>query len=140
MTNWWWHFLEVGNGVLAIVTAWLSVFLAYHLVKVGAQRRIWRSWSKFPVSMQFAIAFFTVSVATCTASAAIWVSRYARPDGMLLAGDVGVVAIAAGRGLATAGFLCALRIVTRPMIGPWPWIGALLSVIAYLAWSTIRLI
>lgn len=113
--------LRISNGELFIVTAWLSVFLAYHLVKVGAQRRVWRgmSWRKLPMSMQLAVALLTVSIAVTVMS-----SELVAPAGHVL----GVI-----------GFLCALRVVTKPMLGSWPWFGAVGCGILYAIVSVILL-
>lgn len=141
MIEWWgWEYLlEVGNGELAIMTGWLSVFLVYHVVKVGSQRGAWslRAWRKLPQSMQLAISFLAVTLAAFITAVVIWSSRYT--NGILVVRGIDSIVISVARILSVIGFLCALRVVTRPMRGQWPWLGAIGCGLAYLAWSVARL-
>lgn len=134
----WRHLLEAANGEWAIAAGWLSIFLTYHLAKVGAQRRIWRrGWISLPLSMQMAVAMLAISVAVLVTRAIIWFSRYTH-DGAIYGGDS--VLFAAATALGIIGFLCALRVVTRPMIGRWPWWCAVASSVLYLVWTAARFI
>lgn len=142
MTSWWgWQFLlELGNGVLAIVTGWLVVFLVYHVLKVGTQRRVWswRGWKRLPQALQLAVSFLAVTVATFLVALIIWLARY-RNESYLIVEGVDTITVSLARVLSVGGFLCALRVVTRPMRRQWPWIGAMASCVLYLAWSLLRL-
>ncbi len=81
------------------------------------------AWRSLPQALQLAVAILTVSTATCGIA--------------IVGGDA--VAISVLRVVLVGGFLCALRIVTRPMVWRWPWLGAIASAGVYLAWSLGRL-
>lgn len=122
--------LEVSNGEWLIVCTSLSLFLIYHLVRVGSQRRIgWRRWLwNLPLSMQLAVGVLIISLGVGTRSALIWWGRfkYGAPlqginEWMLLWGTL----------LAILGFMCVLRVITRPVFGHWPWVATLLAMAGY---------
>lgn len=142
MIDWWgWQYLlEVGNGLLAIVTGWLFIFLVYHIIKVGSMRRVWswRAWPQLPQALQLATAFLAVSGATFLIAAVIWSARY-RNGAYLVASGWDSIIISVGRIFSIAGFLCALRVATRPMTYQWPLIGAMACGAVYAGWSLLRL-
>lgn len=142
MTEWWgWQYLlEVGNGELAIITCWTMIFLVYHVAKIGHMRRVWsvRRWRDFPQALQLAIAFLAVATATFCVAAVIWLSRYQNESYLVVRG-LDTIVISISRVLSVAGFLCALRVITRPMLLRWPWLGALGCGVLYLIWSVARL-
>lgn len=130
----WHNILEVANGVWAIVALWLTVFLIYHLLLVKSQRSI--SWSRMfnlPLSMQLAVGTLVVSSAIFITRTIIWLSRHAN-NGLLSLQATDTIAFVSGTVLGIIGFLCILRTVTRPLLGHWPWIGALLNAAAYVLW------
>jgi len=133
MIDWigWHYILEFCNGVLAIAAAWSVVFLAYHVVKVGGQRRV-RSWRKLPQALQLAVAVLAIAWGTF-GIAVIWAVRY-RHGGALVLGDFDAVVVSFFRLVLIGGFLCALRVITVPMRWRWPWLGAIASAALYLVW------
>ncbi len=139
MINWWgWQYLlEIGNGVLAIATAWSTAFLLYHVTKVSRQRRI-KSWRNLPQALQLAVAILTIALSTCGVAVVIWASRYRNNSSLSLEG-IDTIVISLLRVVLVGGFLCALRIITRPMRWRWPWLGAIGCGAAYLLWSAARL-
>jgi len=142
MTEWWgWQYLlEVGNGELAIITGWSVVFLAYHVLKVGTQRKVWSwsGWRKLPQAMQLAVSFLAVAAATFSVAAVIWLSRYQNGSYLVVRG-IDTIVISLARVLSVLGFMCALRVITRPMRWQWPWLGAMGCGALYLVWSVLRL-
>lgn len=141
MINWWgWQYLlELGNGVLAITTGWAVIFLCYHVVKVSRQRRVGiRSWRNLPQALQLAVAILAIAWASCGIAVVIWAARY-RHNGYLLVEGVDTIAISMFRVVLIGGFLCALRVITKPMQWRWPWLGAIGSCAIYLLWSAARL-
>lgn len=139
--RWGWEYvLELGNGALAIVTGWLVVFLVYHVFKVGSQRRVWswNGWKRLPQALQLAVSFLAVTVATFLVALVIWLVRY-RNESYLIVEGLDTIIVSFARVLSVGGFLCALRVVTRPMRLQWPWIGAVASCVLYLAWSLLRM-
>lgn len=124
----------MANGVWAIVALWLTVFLIYHLVVVGFQRSIKLSRIfNLPLSMQLAVGTLVVSVAIFITRFIIWISRHSN-NGVLSLQATDTVAFISGTVLGIIGFLCILRTVTRPILGHWPWIGALVNAAIYVVW------
>lgn len=134
--------LELGNGLWAITTAWLTVFLAYHLAKVGAQRRIgWARWLfRLPLSMQLALGCWVASLGIMVRSTAIWADRASGGGALSEYGDASPP-LFMGTVLAVVGFMCVLRTATRPMLGHWPWVSAVAAMVVYIAvWAWMRLV
>jgi hypothetical protein len=133
----WAYVLEVGNGLWAIVSAYLVVFLSYHLVKVGAQRRIRLSgWLELPLSMQLALGTWIAVFGVLTTRTVVWTSRYANDSDLQLTA-VGTIMFAVGIAIGLVGFLCILRVATKPMLGQWPWVSCLICCAFYLLWATV---
>jgi archaellum biogenesis protein FlaJ (TadC family) len=129
--------LELGNGEWAIVCISLTFFLIYHLIAVGRMRRIgWRRWiCKLPLSMQLAQAFLVVTAFLAYRSASLWYDR-ATHGGQLT--NLNEVSLLIGTAGATVGFMCVLRVVTKPVLGHWPWMITLGAMLAYLAAWALR--
>lgn len=132
------HLLEMGNGVWAIVCVYLVVFLIYHITKVGLQRRIWRKWKSPPLSIQLAIGVWIASTGIAGTRAVTWWSRYSH-EGNIDMHDFDTAAYVLFTVIGVIGFMCILRVSTRPMLGHTPWIACLITCAAYIAWSLIRL-
>lgn len=132
--------LEVGNGIWAVLSLWLSSFLLFHLLVVRVQRKI--SWNRFlfklPFSMQLAVGTLVVAVAVLLTRTVLWWARYRHSDDLNLFMPASVTYLF-GTSLGIVGFLCILRTISQPSFGRWPWIGALLSVAVYVAWWVISL-
>jgi hypothetical protein len=135
-----WRFaLEIGNGLFSIVCLFLTVFLAYHLLKVGVQRRIWRKGLfDLPLSMQLAVGFWVCSFGVFISRVIPWASRFAN-DGHIQLRALEQAGFVMGTFIGLTGFFCVLRVVTRPMLGQWPWILCLFCCVTYLTWTLVRL-
>lgn len=134
------HYLEIANGLWMIIAFWLIVFLAYHIIVVGKQRHIHgKKWIDLPLSMQLAVAVWFSSVGICTTRIIIWWSRF-QNDGYVEMQSFDTFGFLIGTMIGLAGFLCLLRVVTRPMLGDWPWTSALTCCALYILWSVERLI
>jgi|SRR5579859_2052551 len=132
----WTYLLEVGNGLWAIVSAYLVVFLAYHLIVVAGQRKVaWREW---PLSMQLAAGVWIAVFGVLTTRSVVWSSRYAN-DSYLLLTPLGSVVFGLGVFAGLVGFLCILRVATKPMLGHWPWISCLICCSFYLLWASVHI-
>jgi hypothetical protein len=118
----WPHILDLLRGEVTIVSGFLTAFLGYHLIKVGAQRHLihWTAWAKLPLSMQLAVAISTVAAST-------FLITLGYPEFRIL---------------SIIGFFCALRVTTRPALNePIPflfWYGALLCGGIYLGWMAAQ--
>ena len=127
--------LEAGNGVWAIVTFWLSIFLIYHIGIVRLQRRV--KWRRFftglPLSMQIAVGMLAAASAVCLTRFVVWFARW-RGGGPVEMAMLETWFFLGGIGLGVVGFLCVLRAVSFPAFGHWPWVGALASMAIYLVW------
>lgn len=134
----WRHQLEIANGVWTIVSAYLVVFLVYHLIKVGRQRRVWRRWGSLPLSIQLAIGVLIGSCGVVVTRSVTWWSRYSN-GGYIELRNFDTAGYWFGTILGVVGFMCILRVSTKPMLGHAPWIAALISCGAYVLWSLIRL-
>jgi len=135
----WRHVLEIGNGLWTIVSAYLVVFLAYHLFVVGAQRRIKVSgWLTLPLSMQLAVGTWIACAGVLMTRAVVWTARYSN-DGFLQLDDIETTFFSLGVFVGLAGFLCILRVTTRPMLGHWPWVSCIVCCSFYLLWAVLRL-
>lgn len=112
--------LDAGNGVWAVLALWLSAFMIFHVLAIRAQRKI--RWSRLlfnfslPLSVQLALG-------TLAVAGAVFLVRMPHRG-----------VYAAGTALGVIGFLCVLRTVSQPTFGQWPWMAALASSAAYLAW------
>lgn len=135
----WRYVLEMANGVWTIVSIWLVVFLAYHLVKVGAQRRVWKYGLNLPLSIQLAVGIWIVCIGVLVTRAVVWVSRFSN-DGFIELKEIETVSFVLGTLVGLAGFMCILRVVTKPMLGHWPWVSALACCAIYIGWSLVRLV
>lgn len=134
------HLLTVGGGLWLIVSAYLVVFLAYHIIKVGMQRRLRpRRWLEMPLSMQIAVGIWVAKVGVLVillAMSRVWIGGTVHFE----ESSVAVGFMAFGLFLGLAGFLCILRVSTRPMLGHWPWVSCLICCSFYLLWSALRLV
>lgn len=130
-------FLEAGNGVWAILAGWLTAFMVFHIVAIRAQRGI--DWHKLlfnfslPLSVQMALGMLAVALAIFMTRLILWWARHVH------AGNVDLMMPHSpiywgGTMIGIIGFLCILRTVSQPTFGHWPWVGALVSTMAYLAW------
>lgn len=139
MTLEWRYLFEIGNGLWSIVLVHLVVFLAYHLVKVGFQRRLRVSgWLSLPLSMQLAVGVWVASLGLLITRFVIWISRYTN-HGTLSPGEGDGTAFFFGTVIGLVGFMCILRVATKPMLGHAPWVSAMFWSAVYLAWTMVRL-
>jgi hypothetical protein len=135
----WRHALEIGNGLWTIVAAYLVVFIAYHLIVVGAQRRLKiGDWLNLPLSMQLAFGTWVAGVGVLMTRAVVWTARYSN-DGFLQLDDIETAVFSLGIFVGLAGFLCILRVATKPVLGHWPWVSCLTCCSFYLLWSLARI-
>lgn len=127
--------LELGNGLWTITCAWLMVFLAYHLIKVSRLRRVGlgRWLFRLPLSMQLALGVLVACVGIVIRTGQVWLDRML--NGGALSGAVmfSTFWFVAGTLIAVTGFMCILRVATRPMLGNWPWVGAAFCMLVYIA-------
>lgn len=129
--------LELSNGLWTIVSVSLVIFLSYHLIKVSILRKItFRMWFfRLPLSMQLALGILIVALGIAMRSGQVWVDR------LLHAGELspsfGTHTFVFGTLVAVTGFMCILRVLTRPMLGNWPWVVTTLVMVAYiLFWAS----
>src|SRR5262245_55283610 len=117
-----------------ISTIWVSGFLIYNLSIISAQRRVSpKQWLfKLPLSMQLAVGMLILSVGTLIRSASIWIDR-ALSDGALSSLSWTGVGLLAGAFIAVCGFMCILRVVSKPVLGHWPWVSAVAAMLIYIA-------
>lgn len=128
-----WHdILEMGNGVWAVTALCLTVFLTQHLVKVVFFRRPKRGLFDQPSSVQLAIGVYVVGIAILITRGIIWWARYLS-GGPLLDLELRFTDLYSfGVALGIVGFLCIIRVVTRPVFGHWPWMLTLAAVGIYI--------
>jgi hypothetical protein len=129
--------LEAGNGVWAVLALWLTGFMVFHVLMIRMQRRI--RWERLvfnfslPLSVQIALGVLAVAGAIFLTRAAVWWARYKHSGEIdMLMPELAVYA--GGVVLGIVGFLCILRTVSQPTFGHWPWVGALVSAVAYVGW------
>jgi hypothetical protein len=132
----WRHVLEIGNGLISIVSIYLVVFLAYHLIKVGVQRRA--QIGHLPASMQIALGIWVTFVGVLMTRVVPWASRFTN-DGYIDLKSIETMVFSIGVFVTLIGAMCVLRITTRPMIGHWPWVSCLCWCVIYLSWTLVRL-
>lgn len=134
----WRYVLEMANGVWTIVSIWLVIFLAYHLHRVGIYRRGFDSRDDDNGSLQLAIGIWIVAIGVLVTRMVVWASRFSN-DGFIELKQLETTSFVCGTIIGLIGFLCILRIVTKQMMGDWPWISALVCCTIYVGWSLIRL-
>lgn len=135
----WRHVLEIGNGLWTIVSVYLVIFLAWHLFIVGAQRRIKvMGWLNLPLSMQLAVGTWIACGGVLITRAVVWGARYTN-DGFLQLENGETALFALGILVGLVGFLCILRVTTKPMLGHWPWVSCLTCCAFYLLWALLRI-
>lgn len=133
----WRHVLEIGNGLWTIVSGYLVVFLAYHLTVITVQRKLWmKSWINLPLSVQLAVGTWVASIGVLMTRIVVFLSR-ATNDGYLAFDDDQTVVFIAGIFVGLGGFLCILRVSTKPMLGHWPWVSCLVCCAFYLLLATV---
>jgi hypothetical protein len=133
----WREVYEVLSGLCAITLIWLSVFLSYHLVIVGSQRQIWRRWRKLPLSIHLAGAILVIACSSAVMNFVMWLSRFTN-NSVLTFRDIDSIVFISATVVFLIGCLWVLRVITRPMLGPWPWWGATGTAAVYLSWSVWR--
>lgn len=138
MTTEWRYVLEIGNGLWTIVCGYLAVFLGYHLLVVVQQRKLWsKPWATLPMSVQLAVGTWVSCLGVLLTRLVIFGSRVLN-DGFLAMTSNETAVFAGGIFIGLAGFLCILRVATRPILGHWPWISCLICCAFYLLWETLR--
>lgn len=126
-------FLEIMNGNWAILATFTAVYVSYHLIDVAHRRGVTlQKWfTDLPQSMQLAVAFLTVSVGVIFSRAPVWFWRF-MTDGDPLKFSAGIkMLLTIGAALGCFGYICAIRVITRPMRSHWPWITAALCAVLY---------
>lgn len=126
-------YLEIFNGSWAILSLYAVIFLLYHLSHIGSQRDVgMRHWmfGNIPQSMQLALAILAVSAGVFISRAPIWYWRMVT-GGDFASFDITRGFLTFGAGLGCVGFMCLIRVVTRPMTSGWPPLLAAASVVAY---------
>lgn len=131
--------LELGNGLWTIVCFSLTIFLTYHIIKVASLRKIMqrRRWLKPPASLQMAIGFLVATFGILVRCAPIWLDRALH--GGVLSEGADRASLVVGTAIAVVGFMCVLRVATRPMVGHWPWVMTSVVMAAYVVIWAARL-
>lgn len=134
----WRYVLEIGNGVWTIVSLYLVVFLAYHLIVVGIQREIEiGDWIKLPLSMQLGVGMWIAALGVLISRATVTVARYSN-EGFIQFDYGETLSFALGIFIGLLGFMCILRVATRPMLGHWPWVSCLACCAFYVMWAMMK--
>ena len=126
--------LELSNGSWSILAFCACFFLAFHIVDIGERRHIHiRRWfSDLPQSLQVAFGVFTVCLGIAITRPAIWFWRFTTGGDLAHFNDIRMPLIA-GAVIGSAGLICIIRVVTRPMQANWPWIAPIVLVALYIA-------
>lgn len=124
--------LELMNGNWSLLSFFAMVFIGYHLLDVTARRRVTlRQWlTDLPQSMQLAVALFTISLGIFLSRAPVWYWRFTTGGDPAHLSDIKELLFLGGV-CGCLGVICAVRVVTRPMLSHWPWIAALLTGLVY---------
>lgn len=134
-------FLEIFNGSWAILSLYSVIFLIYHLRDIGARRRInSRHWylGRIPQSMQLAISVLAIAAGVFVSRAPTWYWRLTT-GGDFSDFDTIRTFLTVGAGLGCIGFMCLIRVVTRPMTSGWPPLLAAGTVTVYIVARLISL-
>jgi hypothetical protein len=124
--------LELANGEWVIVCLCLLAFLIYYLLHVGRAYKLLtvRRVIRLPMGMRLAIGIAVVCVGMISRSAPIWYDRFTH-DGVLTSISMMEKALLIGTAISITGFCCIMRVVTRPMLGNWPWMLTLALMTGY---------
>jgi hypothetical protein len=134
--------LEVANGASAIVMLYFVVYLAIHIVRTHEIRNLtFRKWfHDRPLGIEVAMALMITTVGWSARSIMIWYWRLTGTDhGNFItpSPDAGSWLLLGATLIIILGYLCKIRVFSRPVYGNGPWIMALASVLAYLAFAII---
>lgn len=132
--------LEMMNGNWAILAIFTTFFLGFHLWDVSRRRGVTiQQWfTDLPQSMQLAVALFTISVGVVLSRAPVWYWRFTSNGDPARLGEIKIW-LTLGAAIGCLGFMCAIRVITRPMMSHWPWLmSAGVAVIYTLATLFIR--
>lgn len=125
--------LEAFSATWTILAAFCVVFLVVHLYSVGTHKHIslrrWLCW--LPIGMQMAVAMLVIGTAEVITRGSVWFWRATTGGDPARLVDFGFF-LAGGATLGCVGFLCLLRVVTKPF-GRWPVLVAILTMAGYLA-------
>lgn len=124
--NWARITLELLNGVWAIAATSLAIICAFYFQHEARARsyRWQRGWRKFMTSgMKVSTAVGAISAGTAIRASTIfaWHVRGGYTDltpGYLIVGTV----------VAVAGFICAVREFSRPIMGQTPWLWTVIVI------------
>lgn len=132
--------LETVNGVVAILTFFLLIFLTMYLFSELRRRHLaWRAlMMSLPIGMSLALALYVEKVGALLTRVVVWVWRRLGAGG---AGGpmshVQLQAMLLGAVLMAIGLLMLIRVLSKPRFGNWPWIVSGCITVGYVAVSVM---
>lgn len=121
--------LELLNGNWGIAAAALTIICGIYLSHESIARRIpiWDR-SRMTLGMRVSVGLFFLSAGIAIRSAEVYLWR--RFGGSDLS-ELNQPVLVIGSALALIGFLCCIRVISRPLYGNWPWVGTLIAMTGF---------
>jgi hypothetical protein len=121
--------LELLNGNWGIAAAALTIICGIYLSHEAVARRI-PLWDRerMTLGMRVSVGLFFLSLGVAIRSAEVYFWRRLGGDNL---GDLSQGWLILGSGIALVGFLCCIRVISRPLYGNRPWIWTLVVMIAF---------
>lgn len=115
-----------GNAALAAVSLAVicTIYLAHETVALKVWGYLWRG--RLSRGMRVAVAVMTLSVGIGLRSAEVMRWR-------MVGGEPRLFWLTLGSIIATLGFLCCIREISKPLYGDGPWIWTLVTMTIYTA-------
>jgi hypothetical protein len=113
--------LEVINGDWALLSFILMLMCAFYLVHELLARHMapWRT-GKWAQGMRVATAIMAISAGVAITRVVIFWWRHFYDASEF--SHLQAAALIAGAAIGTVGFICAIREISHPLYGHWPWI------------------
>ena len=127
--------LAVINGVWGLLAFALALVTVVYVYQEGTERRLTiRQWLfGMPLGMRVAVAIMIIAFGVVLTRGTIWVWRTLYGGGPFT--QTMLALLLTGAVLGAVGFLCAIREISKPLYGDWPWLAALVACAGFLTFS-----
>lgn len=121
--------LELLNGNWGIAAAALTIICGVYLSHEAIARNI-NLWERdrMTLGMKVSVGLFFLSLGVAIRSAEVYFWRRLGASDLNALNQTWLIL---GSGIALVGFLCCIRVISRPLYGNAPWIWTLIAMIGF---------
>lgn len=128
--------LEVINGDWGLLAFILMLMCAFYLghEMIARHLTIWRT-GQWTQGMRVATAIMAMSLGVCTTRVVIFGWRHFYAGAEFSHVQAGL--LICGAAIGTVGFICAIREISEPLYGHWPWLISMALLVAMTSYTVL---